>query len=417
MTANSEAAERNVRITWVRRSLLDYRIPVFRAIDQSVGGRLSVVYSRDHTPPRVQEKLSRTLGERAVGLTGEKHLGSAVMGGFANRGVSLVYQPGVFKHIDRTKPDVLIGDGFFQWTSFALAYKVWKSLPMVVCYERTSHTERNAQWYRLACRRMVLRSIDAMCCNGSLSMEYACSLGMPASRITMPHMVADVAGLGREAAEATPEQKTHVRQAWNAKGLVFLYVGNLIPRKGLRYLLEAWSLLERTQRCEATLVLVGQGSEETSLRQQAGALGLSGVRFVGAVDYDRLALHYSSADVFVIPTLEDNWSLVVPEAMACGLPILCSKYNGCWPELVQVNRNGRVFDPLDVNDLFRSLEACIRMQPRLQEMGRNSKDIVAGYTPQIAADAILRAVRIALTYRKRVGSSDIVGRDGTECYE
>ena len=85
------------RVTWVRRSVLDYRIPVFKALDEALGGGLSLVYSRDHTPARVRDKLSGTLGERAIGLAGEKTMGSSISGGFANRGVSLVYQPGVLK--------------------------------------------------------------------------------------------------------------------------------------------------------------------------------------------------------------------------------------------------------------------------------------------------------------------------------
>lgn len=399
---NLTTADGAVRITWLTRSTLDYRIPVFKALDQLCGGNLSVLYSRESTPPRVQEKFTRALGERAVGLIGEKRLGPKDISDFANLQTRVVYQPGILGHTQQTAPDVLVGDGFFQWTGFALAYKLWKRVPLVVCYERTFHTERTAQWYRRAYRRAAIRFIDAMCCNGSLCVEYTCSLGMPRSRITVPNMAADTDGLGQASAAITLEQKARTRQAWNARGPVFLYVGQLIPRKGVRYLLDGWALLERAHGREGTLVLVGQGPEEAGLRQQASELGLHGVRFLGAVDYDHLARYYASADVFVIPTLEDNWSLVVPEAMACGLPILCSKYNGCWPELVQADRNGWVFDPLDARDVVRCLAWCMRNQARLAEMGQHSKEIVAGHTPQIAANSIFGAVKIALRHDNRL---------------
>jgi len=68
--------------------------------------------------------------------------------------------------------------------------------------------------------------------------------------------------------------------------------------------------------------------------------------FAGKVDYDQIAIYYRSSDVFVIPTLQDNWSLGVPEAIACGLPVACSQYNGCHPELV-TSENGWVFEPMD----------------------------------------------------------------------
>ena len=157
--------------------------------------------------------------------------------------------------------------------------------------------------------------------------------------------------------------------------------------------------MEQSHINGATLVLIGQGSEKTALQQQADTLNLRNVRFPGAVDYDNLPRCYASADVFVIPSLEDNWSLVVPEAMSCGLPVLTSKYNGCWPELVHPDRNGWVFNPLDTNDLFQCLQQCLKHRVRLPEMGQHSKDIVSGFTPQTAATSILRAIQIAIESR------------------
>ncbi len=108
---------------------------------------------------------------------------------------------------------------------------------------------------------------------------------------------------------------------------------------------------------------------------------------------------YAAADAFVIPTLEDNWSLVVPEAMSCGLPILCSKYNGCWPELVHPGRNGWVFDPLDKEDMARCLLACAASGDELGRMGLESQRIVADFTPAHAARAIFGACETAMAGR------------------
>jgi len=127
---------------------------------------------------------------------------------------------------------------------------------------------------------------------------------------------------------------------------------------------------------------------------------LTGVRFVGSVDYDNIAQYYAAADIFIMPTLEDNWSLVVPEAMACGLPILCSKYNGCWPELVHDGINGWVFDPLKPDDIMRVLEWCIEHSEDLKSMGEKSGQIVARLTPETAAKSILDACNIALARKK-----------------
>jgi glycosyltransferase involved in cell wall biosynthesis len=78
-----------------------------------------------------------------------------------------------------------------------------------------------------------------------------------------------------------------------------------------------------------------------------------------------------------MPTLEDNWSLVVPEAMACGKPVLCSTLNGCWPELVKDDVNGWTFDPTDAGQLAGLFGRCASAAPRLPVMGVASRNIVA----------------------------------------
>ena len=103
-----------------------------------------------------------------------------------------------------------------------------------------------------------------------------------------------------------------------------------------------------------------------------------------------------------MPTLEDNWSLVVPEAMASGLPILCSIYNGCWPELIKDASNGWTIDPLKTDIFAGVLSRCIEQRHGLPVMGAHSRQIISQYTPASAAKAILAACEIALnTPRKK----------------
>ena len=392
-----------LRITYMARSFLDYRVPVFAALDELTGGGLHVFYSTEVTPLRVGKKIHELLGERSVGFSGEVHLGPKIISdfcNFANSSLRIVYQPGFLSALRRSAPEVIVGDGFAKWSISALLHRVFHGTPIVICYERSFHTERKAQWYRRLYRRAVLRWVDAMACNGSLSAAYAQWLGMPAERIILGHMVADTAGLQKAVEAISVEDRQVLRRRWPNPELVFLVVAKLVERKGVSQLLTAWTQSERIWGGKAALVIVGDGPERERLENQVHAAGLKSVYFEGAVDYDHIASYYAAADAFVIPTLEDNWSLVVPEAMACGLPILCSKYNGCWPELVQED-NGWVFDPLDPKDTSRVLNLCIEKASELPRMGRQSRAIVAGHTPEHAARSIYEACRIALSRQQR----------------
>jgi len=383
------------RVTWVTRSFLDYRVPVFAALDDLLGGRLSLVYSTESVPQRVREKIVSILGPRAVGLTGEWCFGPKTDTGLANSAVSIVYQPGVLKQIWRTHPDVLVGDGFFRWTFPALLTRLLKRVPLVLCYERTHRTERNCQWYRAAYRKSVLPFVDAMCCNGQETVDYVRSLGMSATKLTLKNMAADVNGLLAASGQVDESERAAIRSQYGIEGVCFLYSGQLIPRKGVAELVEAWRRHESVQASPGTLMLVGDGPEEAKLRAMVAAQGMKHVRFAGRVDYDSIYKCYRAADVFVIATLEDNWSLVVPEAMACGLPILSSQYNGCCPELIHPGRNGFIFDPLKPEFLTALFGTCCERPEDLPSMGRESQRIVSEFTPEATASEILRACVMA----------------------
>ncbi|MCA9187625.1 MAG: glycosyltransferase family 4 protein [Planctomycetales bacterium] len=394
------------RLTWVLRSFLDYRIPVFAHLDQLVNSQLHVVFPQGQTPERCRKMLRDVLGDRAVEMTGELSVGTNKPSRqFANASWVVPYQPGLLRTIRDTRPDVVIGDGFFQWSVPALWYRVTRGIPLVLCYERTFHTERKAQWYRRGYRKLAARYVDAVCCNGQLSRDYTESMGIPRDRITTGFMAADSANLQRAVERVSSDEIERIRRQHRVEGLCYLFVGQLVPRKGIRELLEAWTQFEKQHASQATLLLIGDGDEGRELQRITRERGLDHVRFVGPIDYDAIAPFYRLADVVVMPTLEDNWSLVVPEAMACGLPVLCSKYNGGSPDLIHDGENGWVFDPLSTEDTTAALTMALDAGPRLRDMGCASYQIAGRFTPADAARAVLDACELARSHRARRGAS------------
>ncbi|MEM7313912.1 MAG: glycosyltransferase family 4 protein [Planctomycetota bacterium] len=385
-----------MRITYVKRSFLDYCVPVYRELDLLTGNQLHVVFPDTHVPERVRNKIKAVLGDRAVEMTGEKSLGrNRPSRDFANASWVIPYQPGLLKAIHATRPDVVVGDGFFQWSLPGLAYRALHRKRFVMCYERTFHTERKAQWYRSAYRRLVSPWIDSVCCNGKLCAEYTQSLGFSPDVITTGGMAADSENLQQTVDQVTTEASDALRAKHNILGTCFLFVGQLIPRKGVAELLRGWAQFN-ADHSEATLLLVGDGHQRDELQALTQSLNLQNVHFAGAVDYDSIAPYYAMADVMVMPTLEDNWSLVVPEAMACRLPILCSIYNGGWPELVKDGENGWTFDPLSPDSVAQALQQMQDRKNALDALGQKSFEIVQDFTPAQAAKAIYRACEIAL---------------------
>lgn len=393
-----------MKITWVTRSFLDYRIPVYQALDRMCNHNLTVIYYKDIPPKRCQDKLKAILGNRAIAREKELRIGNRPKidnASRANSSIRIPISPGLVKQIIKTKPDVLISDGFMQWTYAPLIVNALKGIPHVMLYERTAHTERTASKVRIMYRKFVSHWIDAIGCNGILTGKYIKSLlGWDDSRLTYGHMVADVTGMQNRISQIPDETISSLRIQLKIKGVMILFVGQLIPRKGVRELLKAWETFKQSNNKDCTLVYVGAGSQEEELKNIIKSQNIPDVILTGAIDYDHIAPYYKAADCFIIPTLEDNWSLVVPEAMACGLPIATSIYNGCHPELVH-QENGWTFDPLKKESIINVLHQIISSKNQLKYMGEKSRDIVSKETAERAARSIVEAIDIAIKRHKK----------------
>lgn len=384
-----------MKITWITRSFADYRVPVYKALDRMCGYELTVIYYADACPPKAQEKLRATLGRRAIARTNEFRLGNGKKLDNASKmkaSVRIPVSPGLVRQIIHTRPDVLISDGFMQWTYAPLLVRLFKHIPHVMCYERTAHTERRAGKLRVFYRRFVSRWIDVIDCNGKLCGDYVKQLlGWTDDRLTYGHMVADVDGLAIAVQNRTTNEVDSLKQKYHIRGIVFLFVGQLIDRKGVMELLEAWNDFKAQCTEECTLIFVGSGFKEEAMRKAIKNKNIPDVVMTGKVDYDSISIFYKAADCFILPTMEDNWSLVIPEAMACGLPVATTVYNGCYPELV-TEKNGWVFDCMKQESIVNTLFSIMSCRAKLRDMGKESRNIVSGYSAENAAKGIMQAI-------------------------
>jgi glycosyltransferase involved in cell wall biosynthesis len=378
-----------MNITWITRSFLDYRIPVYAALDNLCGHHFSLIYNAEVVPERCQDKIHEILADRAIGLGGEIRLSgqkNAPISTVSRKGIRIPYQPNLLKTARETRPDVTVSDGFFQWTYAPLLLRFWNNIPHVMCYEPTKHTEKHAQFFRTWYRKFASRWIDHICCNGSLCKDYTMALGYPESRISTGQMAADSEQLAKDCFAIDEGAVRDFREKYGLQNkLVFLFVGRLVELKGLRQLLEAWNLAN----LDATLLLAGDGPERASLEEFCQQHNINAV-FAGNIDYANIPIFYRAANCLVIPTLQDNWSLVVPEAMACGLPVASSIYNGCHPELVHPE-NGWTFDPYDIRATADILQTIVSNRMKLPSMGAYSRRLAMSNTAQHAAKVIFSA--------------------------
>ncbi len=151
--------------------------------------------------------------------------------------------------------------------------------------------------------------------------------------------------------------------------LRILSVGRLLKCKGIQYLLEAFSQLEKDKY---RLYIVGTGYFEESLKKKTALLKLQdSVTFLGALEHNELSLIYNQADIFVLPSYGDSFGQVFTEAMACGLPIIAARSGGV-QEFVENGVNGFLVPPKDAKSIADAI-CRLASSPDLQnKMGQNN---------------------------------------------
>jgi len=312
-----------------------------------------------------------------------------------SRGLSFTWVPlSALCELAKFKPRIIFTTGFSLFTLYALLLKFFLHCRIVLLWEgiAPSIAFLNSP-LRLSIRRLMAHCFDACISNTQEGLDYLRrTLGVPERKlICYPYEVSDI-----KVVESIQDAQTKHDFVTRP---VFLYVGQLIGRKGLRNFLYACSHLKEQGKTHYSIVIVGEGSQGQELRELANTLGLGDqVHWAGRVAYEKLGSFYRACDIFVFPTLEDTWGLVVPEAMAFGKPILCSKYAGS-KELIVHGENGYVFDARQPRELAELMARFVSDPGLADSLGARSKQIITPYTPRQSA-SVLASVGASHSIRK-----------------
>lgn len=167
-----------------------------------------------------------------------------------------------------------------------------------------------------------------------------------------------------------------------------LFVGRLVPVKGLVYLLEAVRLLLH-DGVPVRLMLVGTGPHRKALIALVAKQALSSVvEFTGEVSFgpSLLAL-YREADIFVLPSLSEGTPRVLWEAMAAGLPIVATRAGGV-PEIIQHEETGLLVSPRSAQQLAASIRRMIEDEELRVRLIRAGYSLIREHTVERQATTL-----------------------------
>jgi len=336
------------KVCLIQDYLPPYRIPLFTKIAAAEGIDFTLLLmARRHASYAQWADLWRNPPFECLLVPGWRFRANAE----AESGLN----PALFFILARLRPDVVICSGFSINTILALLYKALFGKRVLVWTEGTETSESYLSHPRLRTRirRFLARWVDGFIDAGTEARAYAESLLAPNRRVPFfrSFNAIDNAGFaGRcDAFRADSAAFTAFRGRFAPRNILFS--GQLIERKNIGRLLEVYEAILARSKEPIGLIVLGQGPLHDFLveRKRTGDLRhlyLEGFQL--AEDYYK---YFAAADVFMLLSVFDCNPLVIFEALAAGLPAICSRHAGNAVDFITDGEDGFIVDPENVEEI------------------------------------------------------------------
>lgn len=288
----------------------------------------------------------------------------------------------LWRVLTRLQPDVLAIAGYQPWPMLAaLSWCQYHRRPSILMSDSKADDVSRHYWSEFVKGRLV-SLYQAALVAGQPHSNYLKQLGFK-GLVWFGYDVVDndYYELGRHQQLPRPIDKPY-----------FLCVSRFLPRKNILMLLQAYHQYQKSRSNPWHLVVCGSGSDKLEILTACKTLGLEKlVCLPGFLQSERLLNYYTHASAFIQPSLQDQWGLVVNEAMAASLPVLASRAIGCFEDLLKEGVNGYGFNPhvpAELSQLMRRLSD----NPELcKKMGIAARQTITPWSLDLFANNLLEA--------------------------
>ncbi len=359
-----------------------YRIPVFNRVAAHEGIDLQVIFCCRREPNRQWD-----LPPIAFAHVFLRERITTVNGRYIHN------NPDVLLALARFNPDVVVGNGFNPTHLYAMAWCALRGRPYVPMTDGTLLSEQGLSRLHLMLRRLAYRRAPAFIAASQGGLALYRHHGVPRGRCHLSCLCIDNARY-----RPVPQD--------TEKAYDLLFCGRLESGKHPAFAIDVAARCAQALGRNIRLLVVGAGSLEAELRQQAAAVrDRVDTYFHGFASQAELPSLYRSARIFLFPTLADVWGVVANEACAAGLPVIVSPHAGVADELVTDGYNGFV-RALDAAAWAEAATRLLLDDTLRMAYGQRSLLKVAPYAFEQAAQGIIDACKAALCGGKTTGTRE-----------
>jgi glycosyltransferase involved in cell wall biosynthesis len=284
-----------------------------------------------------------------------------------------IFNPIFLKEIVNENIDIVVSIDFWPPSFYISLLKRLFRVKVFIFSESIKYTQSKFDLIRTIYRKILVKLVDGFIAASPDTVNYLQSI-LPHKRYNNIYLsvhTIDVCDWIKKYTEI--DNKENLRKKWNIPydKLVILGVGNLIKKKNWSSVIKILSNLKDN----IVFVLVGEGDDYSNLRKLAENIS-KGKRifFMGKRENKELLELYKLSDIFVFPSLYDQFGYVVPEALASSLPVICSKNAGARC-LIKDGYNGFLIDPNE--DFSEKINKTVQ---NLELMRKNAFESIRKFT-------------------------------------
>lgn len=350
-----------------RVAFFDYLNKEFKNYD------ITIIYSSKNEDNRSWDTEGESL-KKSVFLNSKT---IKIRNGFDPKYIHLPW--GVGKTLKKIAPDVVVASEYNPTVIQALAYCKRHKVPFVSWTDGTLFSERNINFVQRYLRKLVIKNASSYIASSTKSKEAQIAYGAAESKCHISFLTVDV--------------EKYIQKPLGQGNGKILCVGRLENLKGIDLLFRALTKVKNDYQ----LYLAGAGEAKESLMLLAKELGIENrVHFLGMLNRQELLVHYADSDLFVLPTRQDCFALVILEAMCSGLPIICSKYAEGAVDMIIEGSNGFIIDPYDEEEFSECIEKVLADEKLRQKMQKQSDEIIERFRFQNVSKGYIAAIEECL---------------------
>ncbi len=299
---------------------------------------------------------------------------------------------GLFVALNHLQPDVVAIAGYARPEMLAaLAWCKWHRKPAVLLSE-TTEQDAPRHWLQESVKRWLLRGYGAALVGGSPHARYLIKLGMSPKAIFPGYDVVENKTFDPSQIRTLP---LHLKRPY------FLSINRFVLKKNLPRVLQAYTAYRQIVGNRAwDLVLCGDGPLKPQIQSHIIEHSLQEqVHLPGFLQQNQLLPYFAHASGFIHASTQEQWGLVVNEAMAAGLPVVVSNRCGCFEDLVIEGINGFGFDPENTEQLTNLMIKVSSDAVDLEKMGSAALQHIQKFLPDYFAQSLTKAINYAVEHR------------------